>query len=48
MNQQEFLKKLEIELKISKNSKYTLKNYIKFNELLFSFSKKDAILIIPN
>ncbi|KHO48755.1 tyrosine-type recombinase/integrase [Candidatus Pacearchaeota archaeon] len=41
MNQQEFLKKLEIELKISKNSKYTLKNYLKFNELLFSFSKKE-------
>ncbi|NCN51766.1 tyrosine-type recombinase/integrase [archaeon] len=41
MNKEEFLKKLEIELKISKNSPYTLKNYIKSNELFFNFIKKD-------
>ena len=40
MNQQEFLNKLSIELKISKNSEYTLRNYIKANENLFDFSKK--------
>jgi len=41
MNKQEFLKKIEIELKISKNSKYTLRNYIKANEDLFTFSNKE-------
>jgi len=43
MNKDEFLKKLEIELKISKNSPYTLKNYVKFNELFFDFIKKEPI-----
>lgn len=40
MNTQEFLKKLEVELKISKNSEYTLKNYIRANQQLFDFTKK--------
>ncbi|MFA5020244.1 MAG: site-specific tyrosine recombinase/integron integrase [Candidatus Pacearchaeota archaeon] len=40
MNKDEFLKKLEIELKISKNSKYTIRNYLKANELLFKSSEK--------
>jgi integrase/recombinase XerD len=35
MNTEEFLKKLEIELKISKNSQYTIRNYLDANEQLF-------------
>jgi integrase/recombinase XerD len=34
MNQEEFLKKLEIELKISKNSQYTIRNYVDANKQL--------------
>jgi len=41
MNQQEFLEKMKIELKISKNSEYTIKNYLKANKQLFEFSKKN-------
>ena len=40
MDKSEFLKKIEIELKISKNSKYTICNYIKSNEKLIDFTKK--------
>jgi len=40
MTPQEFLKKLDVELKISKNSKYTLRNYLKANEDLLNFSNK--------
>lgn len=40
MNQQEFIKKLEIELKISKNSKYTQRNYLSSIKKLFEFIKK--------
>ncbi len=40
MEKEEFLKKLEIELKISKNSKYTLRNYLKANESLLKFTNK--------
>ena len=40
MNSKEFLEKLEIELKISKNSIYTLRNYISYNQILFNFTKK--------
>jgi integrase/recombinase XerD len=36
----EFLKKLEVELKISKNSEYTLKNYLKLNKLFLEYVKK--------
>lgn len=40
MNPQEFLQKLEVELKISKNSEYTLKNYLHANkQLLDSLNK---------
>jgi integrase/recombinase XerD len=39
MNSQEFLKKLEIELKISKASPHTIKNYIKQNKILLDFAK---------
>ena len=40
MEKQEFLKKLEVELKISKNSNYTLRNYLSSNSVLLDFSKK--------
>jgi len=40
MNPKEFLEKVKIELKISKNSVYTLKNYLKANENLLNFSNK--------
>lgn len=41
MQKEEFLEKLRVELKISKNSDYTLRNYLKANNELFDFSKKD-------
>lgn len=41
MNKEDFLKKLEIELKISKNSKHTLKNYLRLNSQLLDYLKKD-------
>ena len=40
MNQKEFLEKLRVELRISKNSEYTLKNYVKANEKFLDFTKK--------
>ena len=40
MNPEEFLEKLEVELKISKNSNYTLRNYLECNKQLFKFTKK--------
>ncbi|MFA5953699.1 MAG: site-specific tyrosine recombinase/integron integrase [Candidatus Pacearchaeota archaeon] len=40
MNNEEFLKKLEVELKISKNSEYTLRNYIFSNEKFLDSVKK--------
>jgi integrase/recombinase XerD len=40
MNSEEFLKKLEIELKISKNSQYTIRNYIDANKQLIEQSDK--------
>jgi integrase/recombinase XerD len=40
MNKEEFLRKLETELKISKNSKYTIRNYLNANEALLTFIKK--------
>ena len=41
MNSEDFLKKLEVELKISKNSEYTLRNYIDCNRKFLDYSKKD-------
>ncbi|MCK5624584.1 tyrosine-type recombinase/integrase [Candidatus Pacearchaeota archaeon] len=41
MNPKEFLEKIRIELKISKNSEYTLKNYVRYNQILFEFTKKN-------
>ena len=40
MNQLEFLKRLGTEIKITKLSPYTLRNYIKFNKQLFEHSSK--------
>ena len=40
MNPKEFLEKLEIELKISKASEHTIKNYIRANKSLFDFTGK--------
>jgi integrase/recombinase XerD len=37
----EFLKKLEVELKISKNSEYTLRNYVNFNRKFLEYIKKN-------
>lgn len=41
MNPDEFLKKLEVELKIGKNSKYTLKNYIRMNRDFLIYINKE-------
>lgn len=40
MNNQDFLNKLIVELKISKNSEYTLRNYLKSNKDFLEFTKK--------
>jgi len=40
MNTEEFFKKLEVELKISKNSEYTLRNYLRANQCLIEFTNK--------
>ena len=40
MQKEEFLKKIETELKIAKNSEHTIRNYLLFNEKLLSFTKK--------
>jgi integrase/recombinase XerD len=41
MDKNEFLRKLEIELKISKNSIHTFNNYIKFNKDFLDYIKKE-------
>ncbi|PJE81377.1 integrase [Candidatus Pacearchaeota archaeon CG10_big_fil_rev_8_21_14_0_10_32_42] len=40
MNKEEFLKKIEVELKISKNSIYTIKNYVKSNKNFLEFTER--------
>ena len=45
MNQQEFLSNLETEIKISKLSPYTLRNYLSFNKKLLEHLKKEPINI---
>lgn len=40
MNKEEFLSKLKTELKISKNSDHTIRNYLHSNQKLLEFSKK--------
>lgn len=41
MNQEEFLKRLETEIKISKLSEYTLRNYLDFNKRLLEHARKN-------
>ena len=41
MEKFEFLKKLETELKISKNSEYTIRNYLNANKSLLNFLNKN-------
>ncbi|MCR4285171.1 MAG: tyrosine-type recombinase/integrase [archaeon] len=41
MEKEEFLRKLEVELKISKNSNYTLRNYLDSNQKLLTFYGRD-------
>ena len=41
MNKDEFIKKLEIELKIAKNSKHTQKNYLRLNTQLLDYLNKE-------
>lgn len=48
MDSEEFLKRLNIELKIAKNSEYTLRNYFKFNEKFLNFIKKNPEEIDEN
>ena len=40
MEKEEFLKKIEVELKISKNSPYTIRNYVSLNKEFLEFTKK--------
>ena len=40
MTPKEFLEKLRIELKISKSSEYTIRNYLRANQELLNFTKK--------
>ncbi len=46
MSSEEFLKQTETELKISKNSNHTIRNYIKANRELLNFIKKSPDKII--
>jgi len=48
MNSDEFLKKLEIELKITKSSNHTIKNYIKLNQKLLNSTNKSPDDITPD
>lgn len=48
MNKDEFLKKIEIELKISKNSVYTLKNYLRFNSQFLEYVKKNPEEVVED
>src|SRR4030042_3348528 len=40
MNSEEFLQKIQVELKISKNSEYTIRNYLRSVQELLGFTKK--------
>ena len=42
MKKEDFLGKLEVELKISKSSKYTIRNYFRANKELLDFYNKDS------
>ncbi|MFA4960691.1 MAG: site-specific tyrosine recombinase/integron integrase [Candidatus Pacearchaeota archaeon] len=41
MNSEDFLKKIEVELKISKNSPFTIRNYIQSNKKFLEFINKE-------
>ncbi|MCK5450054.1 tyrosine-type recombinase/integrase [Candidatus Pacearchaeota archaeon] len=45
MEREEFFKKIEVELKISKNSDYTIRNYLKANIDLIDFTEKSPTQI---
>jgi integrase/recombinase XerD len=45
MNKEDFLKKLAIELRISKNSEYTIRNYLDCNRKFLDYLKKDLEII---
>ncbi|MFA5061191.1 MAG: site-specific tyrosine recombinase/integron integrase [Candidatus Pacearchaeota archaeon] len=47
MEKEEFLKKLEIELKIAKNSEYTIRNYLHSNKILLDFVNKSPEQVSP-
>ena len=47
MNKDEFLKQIEIELKVSKNSEYTVRNYLKSNEDFLNFINKYPKDVLP-
>ncbi len=48
MEKEEFLRKIETELKISKNSQYTIRNYLKANSILLDFVKKSPEEVIQD
>ena len=48
MDNQTFLKKLETELKISKNSEYTIRDYLQANSSLLNFVQKRPEEITPD
>jgi integrase/recombinase XerD len=48
MNKNDFLKKLEVELKITQSSEHTLKNYTRLNSQFLDFIKKDPEKIIED
>jgi integrase/recombinase XerD len=41
MDSEDFIEKIEVELKISKNSEHTIKNYLQANKKLLDFSNKN-------
>lgn len=48
MKKEEFLSKLKIELKISKNSDYTIRNYLRANKELLDFLDKEPDQVIED
>ena len=48
MNSEDFFKKIEIELKISKNSQFTIRNYLNANKEFLEFIKKNPSEVTPD
>ena len=48
MKKEEFLEKIRVELKISKNSNYTIRNYLRANSELLEFCKKSPDDVIED